>query len=96
MVCSPETVEPIWRALSKYDLQTFLASTKVSQRFFLATKCRIFAFTKDRVWKSLLGWKDRFFSIEAKEVLIKSVARAIPTYAMSLLSTSQRFMLSNC
>jgi hypothetical protein len=38
---------------------------------------------KDRVWKKLKGWKERCLSRAGKEVLIKSVAQAIPNYVMS-------------
>lgn len=38
---------------------------------------------KQRVWQTLQGWKHKYFSVDGKEVLIKSVAQSIPTYIMS-------------
>ncbi|KAK3199848.1 hypothetical protein Dsin_023263 [Dipteronia sinensis] len=39
---------------------------------------------KDRVWKKFRGWNDSMFSFDGNEVLIKAVAQAVPTYAMSI------------
>ena len=47
-------------------------------------KYHTFSFIKDRAWKKLQGWKGMFLSIAGKEVLIKVVAQAIPTYTMSV------------
>lgn len=42
-----------------------------------------FNFLTGRLWKRLNGWNDRPLSRAGKEVLLKSVAQAIPTYVMS-------------
>lgn len=42
-------------------------------------------FLKERVQKVIAGWKEIFFSIGGKEVLIKAVVQAIPTYVMSCI-----------
>lgn len=47
------------------------------------SKTQIFGFVKDRVWKKLKGWKEKTFSRAGREVLIKAVAQAIPSYVMS-------------
>jgi hypothetical protein len=52
----------------------------------LVGKSRISAFRSiiDRVWKRLQDWKLKFLSQAGKEVLLKSVIQAIPTYSMSV------------
>ena len=42
-----------------------------------------FKYIKDRVWKKVQGWLEQCLSSGGKEVLIKSVAQAIPTFSMS-------------
>ncbi|XP_028082512.1 uncharacterized protein LOC114283840 [Camellia sinensis] len=47
------------------------------------SKREMFNYVKDRVWKRLNGWKEKYLSAAGREVLIKSVAQSIPTYIMS-------------
>ena len=41
-----------------------------------------FNYIKERVWRKLQGWKGKLLSQASREVLIKSVIQAIPTYNM--------------
>ncbi|XP_048498315.1 uncharacterized protein LOC104897505 [Beta vulgaris subsp. vulgaris] len=47
-----------------------------------SSKKRVFQAIQDRVWKKLKGWKGKYLSQAGREVLLKAVAQAIPTYAM--------------
>jgi hypothetical protein len=38
----------------------------------------------DHVCQILKGWKEKILCMEGKEILLKSVAQAIPSYAMSV------------
>ena len=41
-----------------------------------------FDYIKERVWRKLQGWEGKLLSQAGREVLIKAVIHAIPTYAM--------------
>ncbi|XP_058783870.1 uncharacterized protein LOC131658613 [Vicia villosa] len=43
----------------------------------------VFSLVVEKVWKKVKGWKEGFLSKAGKEVLIKAVAQAIPTFIMS-------------
>jgi hypothetical protein len=47
------------------------------------SKSGAFKYLKDKVWKKVLGWMEQLLSIGGKEILIKSIAQAVPTFSMS-------------
>ncbi|MDO7987362.1 reverse transcriptase domain-containing protein, partial [Sweet potato little leaf phytoplasma] len=51
---------------------------------FSRSKSKDFSYILDRIWKVVQGWKRSLFSIAGKEILIKSIGQAIPSYAMSV------------
>ncbi|GAU33843.1 hypothetical protein TSUD_393510 [Trifolium subterraneum] len=48
------------------------------------SKKAIFSYIKDSIWKRINSWRGRALSKAGKEVMIKSVLQAIPSYVMSM------------
>ena len=46
------------------------------------SRSSVFGYLKDRVWQRIQSWKEILLSRAGKEVLIKAVAQAVPTFAM--------------
>ncbi|KAK3189285.1 hypothetical protein Dsin_028846 [Dipteronia sinensis] len=55
-------------------------------------KRQLFDSLKDRVWCKINGWRHKIFSARGKEVLLKAVIQAIPSYAMNLFRLPKGFM----
>jgi hypothetical protein len=53
------------------------------------SKMNTFAYLKDRIWKCIQGWNEIFLSWASKEILIKAMAQAIPTFAMGCFDLSK-------
>jgi hypothetical protein len=49
-----------------------------------------FEYLKEKVWRRIQGWKERLLSKAGKKILIKAVAQAIPTYAMSCFDLTKK------
>ena len=46
-------------------------------------KKKSFSLIKERIWKKWKGWKEKLLSQAGREILVKAVIQAIPTYTMS-------------
>ena len=60
-----------------------MVSIWVSPLLLEKSKNEVFVEIKERVGRKLAGWKEKLLSIGGREILIKVVAQAIPTYTMS-------------
>ena len=47
------------------------------------SKTGAFKYLKDRLWSKVKGWIEKAISAAGKEILIKSVAQAVPVFSMS-------------
>jgi hypothetical protein len=58
----------------------------------LVGKSRMASFMgiKNRIWERINGWKEKFLSQAGKEVLLKAIVQAIPTYTMSVFQLPKK------
>ena len=55
------------------------------------SKVSTFRQAQERVTKRVMGWKEKKYILKVgREVLIKMVAQAIPTYSMSMFKISKK------
>lgn len=60
---------------------------------FGRSKKEVFIMVVERVWKKIKGWKEKFLSRAGKEVLVKVVAQAIPTYIKSYIKCQRPYAM---
>jgi hypothetical protein len=56
------------------------------------SKKATFSYIKDRIWKRMNSWRGRALSKAGKEIMIKSVLQAIPSYVMSMYILPSSFI----
>ena len=72
-------IQQILGVLSIHQFEKYLGFPALVGR----AKKQSFIYIKERVWKKLQEWKEKLLSQAGREVLIKPVIQAIPTYIMS-------------
>ena len=53
-------------------------------------KTDCFSFLIERIVKRISGWKEKLLSVGGKEILLKAVIQAIPTYALSVFKIPKK------
>ena len=53
--------------------------------FVVRAKKQSFSYIRERIWHKIQGWKEKLLSQGDREILIKAVLRAMPTYTMGCL-----------
>ncbi|XP_075654720.1 uncharacterized protein LOC142624873 [Castanea sativa] len=79
LLCSEGLHRMIKKATEKGEIQEYLGLPALVGR----NKRASFDQLKQKVWKRLQGWESKLLSQAGREVLIKSVIQAIPTFTMS-------------
>lgn len=62
------------------DCEKYLGLSMASGK----SKVNTFKELQEKITKRVMGWKEKFISKAGREILIKTMAQAIPTYSISL------------
>lgn len=54
------------------------------------SKVEVFNYLKDKLWARVKGWQEKNLSIAGREILVKAIQQAIPTYVMFCFRSNQR------
>lgn len=75
-----EDIPTLFGARVMEDCDTYLGFPMVSGK----SKVNTFKGLQEKITKRVMGWKEKFISKAGREILIKTVAQAIPTYTMGI------------
>ena len=78
-------IQELLRARIMEDCEAYLGLPMVAGK----SKVNTFKVLQEKINKKVLGWKEKFISKAGREILIKTIAQAIPTYAMSIFKIPQ-------
>ena len=75
---------------TKFELKNFLGVPEIKEYekylgllAVVGRKKESLIYIKERIWGTLQGWKEKLLSQAGREVLLKAIVQAIPTFAMS-------------
>jgi hypothetical protein len=60
------------------------------------SKIKTFAYLEERIWKCILGWKEKLLSKVGKEILIKAVVQVVRVYVMACFDLTKGFCDQIC
>ena len=93
LLFSPNTKQPVKLSIQNMlDAQIMTSCEKYLGLPMVGGKSKVSTFreVQERVTKKVMGWKEKNISKTGREVLIKTVAQAIPTYSMSMFKIPKR------
>ena len=63
-----------------HDCEQYLGLPMIAEK----SKTKTFKGVREKITKKVTGWKEKFISQVGREILIKAVAQAVPTYTISI------------
>ena len=90
---SPNIKQPVKLAIGNMlGAQIMTSCEKYLGLPMVGGKSKVSTFREVQEWvtKKVMGWKEKNISKAGREVLIKTVAQAIPTYSMSMFKIPKR------
>ena len=77
-----QTIQSMLGAQVFQDCEQYLGLPMIARK----SKTSSFKGVRERIAKKVIGWKEKLISKAGREILIKTVAQAVPTYTMSIFN----------